>query len=552
MKKALTLFAGIALATSGFAQLTNGSTAPDWTLSDINGNSWHLYNLTAQGKTVFIDVSATWCGPCWNYHNTHALDDLYTHHGPSGTIDQMCHVFFIEGDGSTTSADLNGTGGNTQGDWVTGSPYPIIDPAAATINSWDQQYAIAYFPTIYMICPDNKIYEVGQVDEATLVASMNTCSFPLDALPTSAASLACSQTYSPTFTLKNNSMSVALTSCDVTYNIDNGPNQNYTWTGNLAAGQSTTITLASQSVTPGSHTLTVTTSNPNNGTDNNNNNNTSTYPFYVNTATAVAPPVQEGFTAVTYPPTDWALINTDNATTWARNASVGNPAPSIKLDAYNYAGSGQQDELIVKPVNLAAATSSTLTFDVAYHPYDASYYERLQVFVSTDCGATWTNVYDKAGSTLGTGAASTSAWTPTSANDWRNETVSLNAYIGQSSVFVKFVSTNGYGNNLYLDNINLTSVTGIDEQNSTVNGMLLFPNPANDLMNVNFTLSQNENVTVNVYNTVGELVSSTAMGQLSAGNQSAQLNTANLSNGMYVVELVAGDSKTVSRITVNH
>ena len=39
-------------------------------------------------------------------------------------------VFFVEGDGSTNSADLNGTGSNTQGDWITGTPYPVIDDAS--------------------------------------------------------------------------------------------------------------------------------------------------------------------------------------------------------------------------------------------------------------------------------------------------------------------------------------------------------------------------------------------------------------------------------------
>jgi hypothetical protein len=143
------------------AQLQNGSIAPDWTMTDINKKVWHLYDLTSKGKTVFIDISATWCGPCWNYHNKHSLDSLYDEHGPNGTIDHSLYVFLIEGDPGTNYADLSGTGKHSYGNWIKGNSFPIIDPGADTIYPFRTNYNIMYFPTVYMICPDNKIYLVG-------------------------------------------------------------------------------------------------------------------------------------------------------------------------------------------------------------------------------------------------------------------------------------------------------------------------------------------------------------------------------------------------------
>ena len=52
-------------------------------------------------------------------------------------------VFFVEGDGSNTTADLNGTGSNTLGDWLQ-EPYPVIDDASIASS-----YQIGYFPTIF-------------------------------------------------------------------------------------------------------------------------------------------------------------------------------------------------------------------------------------------------------------------------------------------------------------------------------------------------------------------------------------------------------------------
>lgn len=162
MKKHLLLLLFVMLGlNSAYAQIPDGSIAPDFNATDLNGNSYNLYNLLDSGYTVFMDVSATWCGPCWGYHNSGALEQLYDEYGPNGTNE--LRVFFIEGDNATNEACLHGPSGcvgGTQGDWVTGTPYPIIHQQGPTIAN---SYQISYFPTIFCICPyDRKVYEAGQ------------------------------------------------------------------------------------------------------------------------------------------------------------------------------------------------------------------------------------------------------------------------------------------------------------------------------------------------------------------------------------------------------
>lgn len=152
MKKIITSIAVCLAAASSMAQV--GATAPDFTVTDINGTTHNLYTYLNSGKVVLLDVSATWCGPCWNFHNAHYLEDLYAEFGPAGTNEVV--VLFYEGDATTAANALNGTGGSTQGDWVTGTPYPIINESPVQLSM--SIYAPLGFPTINVIsCADKKI-----------------------------------------------------------------------------------------------------------------------------------------------------------------------------------------------------------------------------------------------------------------------------------------------------------------------------------------------------------------------------------------------------------
>ncbi len=145
------------VASSAQAQLPDGSIAPDFTVTDINGNTHTLYDYLDAGIPVVLEFSATWCTPCWTYHQSNALQQLYDNHGPDATNEVM--VIFIEGDATTTLADLNGTGSNTTGDWITGSNFPFVDNEQTLVDT----YAIPYWPFVYTICPDHFLTASGAV-----------------------------------------------------------------------------------------------------------------------------------------------------------------------------------------------------------------------------------------------------------------------------------------------------------------------------------------------------------------------------------------------------
>jgi thiol-disulfide isomerase/thioredoxin len=149
MKKIFSFLSFVFITGINIAQI--GAVAPDFTVTDINGVSHNLYSYLNSGKLVILDVSTTWCGPCWGFHEEHYLKELYDEFGPNGTNEIV--VFFYEADESTTISDLNGSGSNTQGDWISGTPYPIMNETPVTL---DLNAYYTGFPTISLICPSDK------------------------------------------------------------------------------------------------------------------------------------------------------------------------------------------------------------------------------------------------------------------------------------------------------------------------------------------------------------------------------------------------------------
>jgi len=68
----------------GMSQVDDGGIGPDFTTVDLDGNEHNLYDLLNDGKTVLLDLFATWCGPCWGFHQSHVLADAFEKYGPNG------------------------------------------------------------------------------------------------------------------------------------------------------------------------------------------------------------------------------------------------------------------------------------------------------------------------------------------------------------------------------------------------------------------------------------------------------------------------------------
>lgn len=576
MKKLLQITTALAfsfLVSQSKAQVVTGNLSADWTLTDINGVSHNLYTYLNAGKTVFIDISATWCAPCWGYHESHAFDSVWANHGPagapgvSGTTTNDCMVFFVEGDGATSEACLHGSTGcvdpnnsnTSQGDWVTGVNHPIINPTSTTtpsVNAFNDIYNLGYFPTCVMICPNRSMTEVDQYTAAELYAAKSACSAASVAVDgemiTSLAyntTLASCDSVTPTFRFGNIGTDT-LTSATITLKVDGVTQKTIYWTGNLATYESTTITgVKVGSVVAGTRAITAVISNPNGVVDPTSANNSTTASF------VIYPTVGGGYITESFEsagiPSAWTITPGGN-NTWEDAPTAGfNSSSSATLNFYSIA-SGQIDIMTLPPMSFTG-TAAYLTFDVSYAQYSSSNTDKLQVEVSTNCGTTWTSKYSKAGATLKTVApvGSSVQFVPSGDNQWRHETVNLSTYAGQSNVLVRLKGTSDYGNNLYVDNLNfVTSVVGIEE-NEMLTNIHVYPNPITNSAFVDFNLSESNNVSITLVNALGQLEFSKELGKMSAGDQNYSLDATSISNGLYFLNIKIGDNTITRKVAIN-
>ena len=305
----------------------------------------------------------------------------------------------------------------------------------------------------------------------------------------------CAPNVVPTVVLQNNG-SNALTQVSIISAIDGTVVNTFTWSGNLASNATVNVNLPSIILSEGEHQLSVTCSNPNGVVDINPLNDSKSGGFRVMDATYQIP-YYEDFSSNTFPPAGWSYIGHNRYCKMSRNPAIGsNSSGGGCLQMDNTSGtddiSGQQDYLISPKFDLSnASTSTLLKFDVAYAQYSSSTNDRLEVLASSDCGSTWHSIYNQSGAALATVSPTTGVFVP-EWYEWRRDLVYISNFIGQPEVLFLFKTTSNYGNNLYLDSIEVSfeATVGLDKRNEKIE-LNLFPNPTKNF----FTVKSNEPVT---------------------------------------------------------
>jgi hypothetical protein len=200
------------------------------------------------------------------------------------------------------------------------------------------------------------------------------------------------------------------------------------------------------------------------------------------------------------------------------------------------------------------------TFKYAYRRAKSNSNDIFKVQVSGNCGGSWTDVYTPGSYQLAQGSGETGTDPFYPVTEWKlydqlTAHPAFAQFLSRDNVRIRFYfqedfGGTGYGNRFYLDEINFTTPTGVNELTRAI-GLSVYPNPSSGDFKLGFTLSDKSSVRYNVTTVSGaEVVASPAM-SLTPGEHAFSINSdRSLAPGIYFLSLDVNGNRMCRKLVV--
>lgn len=335
----------------------------------------------------------------------------------------------------------------------------------------------------------------------------------------------------PTVTISG--PSTATTGSPATFTANAPLATSFAWTVDGTAVSSTTNTMTHTFTTGGNHTVAVT------ATNSEGSNTASMTVNVISCDGAQNLPFSEDFEGGI--PACWTILDQDgDGYSWEHSYEPVSYYPSsvdlsgsgnngsdgfILSGSYsNVVGVLTPDNWLITPALAIPSNGAKLTWYVSAidADYAAEYYD---VMLSTSLNpSNFTSVFNE---TL-------------QYDEWEQRSIDINGNWAGQTVYIAFRNHNT--ENIFLmkiDDINVTPGTGVEnhELNTTI-----FPNPANNVLNINANSNINR---VEVYNMMGQMV-----GSYNVNDVNTQISTTSFANGVYTVKIATENGMSTQKFTV--
>lgn len=312
---------------------------------------------------------------------------------------------------------------------------------------------------------DSVFWFTGMIGNTANTWSTSLSSFYLRNNPSTDAKLAsivypnacdpiCSSSIQPKISIRNNGNEV-LQSLRISVLLNDIKVNEELWTGNLAYTEEAMVTLKTLKMPAGKSALKIMLDLPNAKADEIPGNDTASTTIVLQSVQAM--PIVETAESGSMPPSGWTFQTNGSSTLGWKNTSKASyeGSRSLVFDNFNNDEKGKTADLISPRLNASIYDSISMEFMLAAALYDPINLDTLEIMVSPDCGKSFNSVYKKWGSALSTKAGFTATEFIPVKSDWKKEIIDLSSFKG-NDIQVRIRGTNQYGNNIYLDNINIT------------------------------------------------------------------------------------------------
>lgn len=227
-----------------------------------------------------------------------------------------------------------------------------------------------------------------------------------------------------------------------------------------------------------------------------------------------------------YPPQGWVLNNSD------RNLSVQQITGTngvtfgglkcLKMPFFEYSNIGQCDTLTTKLIP-GMTENDTLQFDYAYARYIGSFIDSLRVEISTDGGATFTEIFNKGGNVLATAPSTTLSFSPSTASEWRTFYYPMSLLFGSDSYFAGRPSFELSQN---------------------------YPNPFNPKTIISYRVFKDSYITMKIYDIAGREMLTLVSDFKRKGDYHIEFDNSSLSSGVYFYRMISGDYSDTKKMVL--